>query len=57
MLIQTIVIKKVVDANLGKGWRSCQFSSVDSDLERARNKVFNYAIEDLDGKILDEKLD
>ena len=35
--------------------RSCEHFLVDSELERARHKVFNYAIENLDVKILIEK--
>ena len=37
--------------------RSCQHFLVDLDLERARHKVFNYALENLSAKIVDEKLD
>ena len=37
--------------------RSCQHSLVDSELERARHKVFNYAVETLNETIVNEKLD
>ena len=37
--------------------RSCQHFLVDSELERARHKVFNYAVENLNEKIVIEKLD
>ena len=37
--------------------RSCQHFLVDSELERAGHKVFNYAIENLNANIVDEKLD
>ena len=37
--------------------RCCQHFSVDSELERARHKVFNYAVETLNETIVNEKLD
>ena len=37
--------------------RSCQHFLVDSELERARHKVFNYAVETLNETIVNEKLD
>ena len=36
---------------------SCQYFLMDSELERARHKVFNYAVETLNGTIVNEKLD
>ena len=37
--------------------RSCQHFLLDSELERARHKVFNYAVETLNETIVNEKLD
>ena len=37
--------------------RSCQHFLVDSELERARHKVFNYAVETLNETIVNEKLE
>ena len=37
--------------------RSCQHFLVDSELERARHKVFNYAVETFNKTIVNEKLD
>ena len=37
--------------------RSCQQFLVDSELEKARHKLLNYAIENLNAEIVDEKLD
>ena len=37
-------------------FRSCQHFLVDSQLERARHKVFNYAVETLNKTIENEKL-
>ena len=37
--------------------RSCQHFLVDSELERARHKVFNYAVETLNETIVNEKID
>ena len=39
------IINEVDDANLKEELRSCQQSLVESELERARYKVFNYAVE------------
>ena len=44
-------------ARLKKEFRSCHQLFVDSELERARHKVFTYAIEILNAKIMDERLD
>ena len=35
----------------------CQHFLVDSEIERARHKVFNYAVETLNERIVNEKLD
>ena len=37
--------------------RSCQHFLVDSELEKARHKVFNFAVEALNETVLNEKLD
>ena len=51
---------KVVDVEnqrLTEELHSCQHFLVDSELERARRKVFNYAVESLNETIVNEKLD
>ena len=45
------------DHSLTDELRSCQLLLVDSELERTRHKVFNYAMETLDETIVNEKLD
>ena len=45
------------DHRLREELRSCQHFLVDSELERAGHKVFNYAIENINAEIVDEKLD
>ena len=45
------------DQRLREELRSCQHFLVDSELERARQKVFNYAVETLNETIVNEKLD
>ena len=45
------------DHSLREELRSCQHFLVDSELERARHKVFNYAVETLNETIVNEKLD
>ena len=47
----------VEDHSLREELRSCQQFLVDSELERARHKVFNYAVETLNETIVNEKLD
>ena len=51
------IILEVDDADLKEQLRSGHHVLVDSELECARHKVFNYAIENLNAKIEDEKLD
>ena len=51
------IINEGVDANLKEELRSCQHFLIDSELKRARHKVFTYAKENLNAKIVDEKLD
>ena len=45
------------DHRLREELRSCQRFLVDSELERAGHKVFNYAIENINAEIVDEELD
>ena len=47
----------VEDHSLREELRSCQHFLVYSELERARHKVFNYAVETLNETIVNEKLD
>ena len=47
----------VEDHRFGEELCSCQPFMVDSELERARLKVFNYAVETLNETIVNEKLD
>ena len=51
------VVGDAEDHRLRKEMRSCQHFLVDSELERARHKVFNYAVEFLNETIVNEKLD
>ena len=45
------------DTNLKEEMRSCQQFLVDSEPERARHKIFNYALENLNSKTMVEKPD
>ena len=51
------ILNEVDDANFKEELLSCQQFLVNSELERARHKVFNYAIKNLNAKIVDKKLD
>ena len=51
------IVGDVEDHRLREELRSCQHFLVDSELERARHKVFNYAVETLNETIVNEKLD
>ena len=51
------IVVDVEDHTLREELRSCQHFLVDSELERARHKVFNYAVETLNDTIVNEKLD
>ena len=51
------IVGDVEDQRLREELRSCQHFLVDSELERARHKVFNYAVETLKETIVNEKLD
>ena len=51
------IVGDVEDERLKEEWRSFQHFLVDSELERARHKVHNYAVETLNETIVNEKLD
>ena len=51
------IVGDVEDQRLREELRSCQHFLVDSELERTRHKVFNYAVESLNETIVNEKLD
>ena len=51
------IVGDVEDQRLREELRSCQHFLVDSQLERARHKLFNYAVETLNETIVNEKLD
>ena len=51
------IVGDVEDHRLREELRSCQHFLVDSELERARHKVLNYAVETLNETIVNEKLD
>ena len=51
------IVGDVEDYRLREDSRHCQHFLLDSELERARHKVFNYAVETLTETIVNEKLD
>ena len=51
------IVGDVEDHRLREELHSCRHFLVDSELERARHKVFIYAIKKFNAKIVDEKLD
>ena len=51
------IVEDVEDHRLREELRSCQHFLVNSELERARHKVFNYAVETLNETIVNEKFD
>ena len=51
------MVGDVEDHRLREELRSCQHFLVDSELERTRHKVFNYAVKTLNETIVNEKLD
>ena len=51
------IVGDVADHSLREELRSCQHFLVDSELERARHKVFNDAVKTLNKTIVNEKLD
>ena len=52
-----LIVRDVEDHSFREQLRSCQHFLVDSELERARHKVFIYAVEILNETIVNEKLD
>ena len=51
------IVEDVEDHSLREELRCCQLFWVDSELEKARHKVFNYAVETLNETIVNDKLD
>ena len=51
------IVGDVDDHKLREELGSCQLFLVDSELDRARHKVYNYAVETLNETIVNEKLD
>ena len=51
------IVGDVGDHRLREELRSCHYFLVDSELERARHKVFKHAVENLEETIVNEKLD
>ena len=51
------IVGDVEDHRLKEESRSCQRFLVDSELERARHRVFNYTIENVNAQIVDEIFD
>ena len=51
------IVEDVEDHRLREEVRSCQDFLVESELERVRHKVFNYAVETLTETIVNDKLD
>ena len=51
------IVGDVGDHRLREELRPCQHFLVDSELERARHKKYNYAVETLNETIVNEKLD
>ena len=51
------IVGDVEDHSFRERLRSCHHFLVDSELERARHKVFNYAVETLNETIVNKKLD
>ena len=51
------IVGDIEDHRLREELRSCQQFLVDSELERARHKVFNYPVETLNETIVNEKFD
>ena len=51
------IINKIFDANLEEELRLWHFFHVDSELERPRRKVFNYAMKNINAELVEETLD
>ena len=49
-----MLINEVDDANLKEELRSCQRFLVDSELDRARNNVFTFTVENLNETVVDQ---
>ena len=56
-VILEYIVGDVEDHRLREELRSCQHFLVDSEVERARHKVFDYVVETLNKTIVNEKLD
>ena len=50
------ITKEVNDANFKEELRSCHYFLVDSELDKERHNVFNYAKDNLNATIVEEKL-
>ena len=57
LTLQSLKIDSLNNKNLQDEIQSCKHFLVDSEIEKARLKVFNYAIETLSTKIVGEQLD
>ena len=51
------IVGDVEDLRLREEMRSCQHFLVDSELQRAKHKVFNYAVKNLNETLVKEELD
>ena len=51
------LVHDVDDDSLKEELRACEHFLVDSDFERGRHKVFNYAVETINTEIVNDKLD
>ena len=51
------IVGEFHDQRMREKLRCCPHFLVDSELERAKSKIFNYAVETLSKKIVNEKLD
>ena len=51
------LVNDIDDDSLKEELRACEHFLVDSEFERGRHKVFNYAVETLNTKIVNDKLD
>ena len=51
------IVGDIEDHRLTEELRSCQHFLVDSELERVKHKVFNYAVETHNETFVNEKLD
>ena len=51
------IVRNVEDHSLTEELRSCQRFPLDSELERARHKIFNYALETVNETIVNENID